>query len=104
VHFLARDRAMLHALRHDEHLAGRKRHCAIAQFDIEHTFEDQKEIIGVVVLVPDEFTLELRDHHVVAVVGRHGARREVVAEGCELFRKVDLGGHRGLRLRLVGLA
>ena len=42
--------------------------------------EDEKEIVGVVVLVPDERALELGDHDVVAVVFGDRARRKVIRE------------------------
>ncbi len=92
--FLARDRAMLDAVRHDEHLAGPERHGAVAQLDVERALQHEEEIVGVVVLVPDELALHLHDHHVVAVVGRHGARRPVFGEAAELLGEIDLVVHR----------
>src|SRR3954452_18032740 len=89
---------MLDAFRHDEHLAGAKRHGAVAQLDVEHALEHEEEIIGIVVLVPDEFALELRNHHVVAVVGGHCAWRENIREGGELLGEID-AVHWRLRLR-----
>jgi hypothetical protein len=105
VHFLACDRAMLDALRDDEQFAGAERHGAVAQLDVEHTFKHQEEIVGLVVLVPDELAFELRHHHVVTVVGRDRARREVIAERRELLGEID-PGHCGLlrSLRLRALA
>jgi hypothetical protein len=52
VHLAARDGAMLDALRHHEDFAGIERDGAIAQLDVERTLEHEKEIVGVVVLVP----------------------------------------------------
>ena len=89
---------MLDTSRHDEHLAGGKRHGAVAQLDIEDALKDEEEIVRIIVLVPDEFALELRNHDVVAVVGRHGARREVLGERAEFFGEIDLV-HWCLRLR-----
>ena len=87
MNFLARDRAMLDAFRHHEQFARPERHGAVAQLDVELALQHQEEIVGLVVLVPDELALHLHDHHVVVVELRDGARREVLGEGRELLRR-----------------
>ena len=85
---------MLDAFRHDEHLARAERHGAVAQLDVELAFEHQEEIVGLVVLVPDELALHLHDHDVVVVELRDRARRPVLREGRELVGEIDLLVHR----------
>ena len=46
---------MLDALGHDIHLPRPERDRSIAKLDIQLSLQDQKEIIGIVVLVPDKF-------------------------------------------------
>src|SRR3954452_16055383 len=56
MNFLARDRAMLNTFGHDIEFARTERHRAIPQFDVQAAFQDEKEIVGVVVLVPGELS------------------------------------------------
>jgi len=64
---------MLDAFRYDVHLARSKRYRSTSQLDIEHALEDEKEVIGVIVLVPDKFTLHFHDHDVAIVELGDGA-------------------------------
>ncbi len=54
-----RDRAVLNTARYDEQLAGTESHVAIAQLNAQLTGNDEEQLIGVVVGVPDELTLDL---------------------------------------------
>src|SRR3982751_30228 len=60
VRLLVGNGSMFDTFRDDEHLTRTERHIAIAQLDDEAAFEDEKEIVRVVVLVPNELTLDLR--------------------------------------------
>ena len=64
---LFRDRTMLDALWHDEHLSGTKVNIAIPQLDRKLALQDEEEIVRVVVLVPSERNLDLNDHEIVAI-------------------------------------
>lgn len=51
----------------DKQLAWTKRHVALAHSDGQPTLEHEKEVIGLVVCVPDELALNLDHHQVVSV-------------------------------------
>jgi hypothetical protein len=89
VHLVLRDGPVLDPLRNDEQVAGAQRDAAVAQLDRELTLQHEEEIVRVVVLVPDELALNLRDHDVVAVELGHGARLPVLGERGELLGEVD---------------
>ena len=69
-----RNGAMLDAPGHDVHLPRPERDRSIAKLDIQHAIQDQEEIIGIVGLVPDKFTLHFHAHNVAIVELRHRAR------------------------------
>ena len=48
-----------HAARDDEQLAGLEHDVAVAQLDRQPAREDQEEVVGLVVLVPDELARSL---------------------------------------------
>src|SRR5581483_3084120 len=54
VHFAPRHGAVLDALWHDKDFAGIERDGAVAQLDVELALQHEKEIVGVVMLVPVE--------------------------------------------------
>src|SRR5262249_12793080 len=58
---------VLNPLWNDEELPRRKSDLAIAELDHQATLEDEEQLVGVLMTVPDEFTLELRDLHVLTV-------------------------------------
>jgi hypothetical protein len=76
---------VLDALGHDVHLPRLQRYGAVAHLNVEHAFQHEEEVVGVVVLVPDELALHLHDHDVMRVELRDGARRPVVGEGGQLL-------------------
>ncbi len=59
--FPIRDRAVLDTPRHDEQLAGAEPHVAVAQLNGQLTSNDDEQLIGVVVGVPDELTTTFGD-------------------------------------------
>src|SRR5262245_29962506 len=62
MHFLLRDGSMLHPLGYNEYLTGAQGYGPLPQLDVKLAFENQEKIIGLIVLVPDEFALHF-DHH-----------------------------------------
>src|SRR5688572_24264879 len=87
MHFLLRHRPVLDTARDDEQLARTERHALVTQVDPEPPLEHQEEVVRLVVFVPDELTLQLHDHDVVAIVEGDGAwlielreRRQLVGE------------------------
>ena len=68
------DGTMLDASGNDVHLPGSECYGSISQFDIESALEDEKEVVRVIVLVPDEFALHLHDHDIAMVELGDGAR------------------------------
>jgi hypothetical protein len=49
------NRAMLDALGHHVHLPRAERDGAIAKLNVQHAFQHEKEIVRVIVLVPNKF-------------------------------------------------
>ena len=75
---------MLDAARHHKHLAGFQIDAAVAEFDGHFTVDDDEYFVGIVVLVPDEFALQLDQLELVFVHLRNYARRPVLAELAQL--------------------
>ena len=61
------DRSVLYALGHYKYFAWTESNSAVSQLNSDLSDENQKEVVGIVVLVPNEFALELDDHEVVTV-------------------------------------
>ena len=61
------DGAMLDTLWNDEHLARTEGDVAVAHADGDAALEHKEEVVGVVVSVPNELTLDLDDHEVVTI-------------------------------------
>ena len=68
------DRPVLNALGHDEYFAWTKPDNAVSQLNSHMPNENQKEVVGIVVLVPNKFALDLHDHEVVTVEASDDAR------------------------------
>src|SRR5579859_4235274 len=79
-----RARAMLDAARHHVQLALFELDVAVAKLDRQAALEHEKEVIGLVVLVPDELALHLHHDHLVVVQHRHDARHPVLVESGQL--------------------
>ena len=72
--FFAGDRAVLDILRNDEHFAGAEGNLAVPHLDVDFALQDEEEVVGIVVFVPDKLTQHFDDHHVMAVALGHGAQ------------------------------
>ena len=68
------DRSVLYALGHHKYFARTKPNSAVSQLNGDMPNENQKEVVGIVVLVPNEFTLDLHDHEVMPVEATDNAR------------------------------
>ena len=70
--FFVSDGAVFDAFGHDEHLAGVEGDGSVSELDVEAALEDEEEVVGVVVLVPDKFTFDFDDHDVGRIELGHG--------------------------------
>jgi hypothetical protein len=61
------DRPVLNALGHYKYFARTKPNSAVSQLNRDMPSENQEKIVRVVMLVPNEFALDLHDHEVVTV-------------------------------------
>ncbi len=89
MHFLVRRGPMLYTFGNDEQLAWSECYITVSHLNSEAALEDQKKIVGVVVLMPNELALYLYDHDVVAIKLRHGSRLPVVGEEGEFGGEID---------------
>src|SRR5215207_920505 len=90
---LVGQRAVLDAAGDDEEVALVKLDVAVAQVDRQGPVEHEEEIVGLVVLVPDEPPLDLDDLDVVVVQASDDLRTPGIDEGLELLGQVDLVLH-----------
>jgi hypothetical protein len=72
--------AMLDPLRHHEDLTRAKLNRPVSQLNGDVSSENQKEIVRVVMFVPNEFTFDLHHHEVVTVEATDNARLPVFRE------------------------
>ena len=68
------DRPVLNALGHYEYFARTKSNSAVSQLNRDMPNENQEEIVRIVMLVPNEFALDLHDHEVVTVEAADNSR------------------------------
>ena len=61
------DRSVLNALGHYKYFAWTKPNSAVSQLNGDMPNENQKEIVRIVMRVPNEFALDLHDHEVLTV-------------------------------------
>ena len=59
--------AMFDAAGNDEQLAGSQYDVAVAKLDGQLTVNDEEQLVGVIVTVPDEFALHLHDFDLVVI-------------------------------------
>jgi hypothetical protein len=90
VRLVIRPGAVLNAARHDVHVPLTQLDVAIAELDGQAPLEDEEELVGLVVLVPDELSLDLDDLDVVVVQLADDLGAPVLGEQRELLREVDL--------------
>jgi hypothetical protein len=83
---------MLHAARHDEHLARLQRDGAVAQLDAQPAAQDVEQLVLVRMAMPAEGALHLGDLHVVVVEGRDDPRRPELGQRFGDVDGADGGG------------
>ena len=93
---------MLHPGRHHVHLSRSQVDVTIAQFDAQLPFQHYEGLVGIRVVVPHEFPLQLRQFELVIVHFCYDPRRPVVVEKGQFFGKIDGFIHRGA-LRDAGI-
>ena len=84
-----RYRAVLDALWHDIELTRLQRNVTIFGFDCHASFQHQKEIIGIIMVVPNEFTLGFQNHDVIVIVAGYDFRAPLIFEAGQFFRQID---------------
>jgi len=90
VNFLLSYRAMFYAPGYDEQFARPEPDTAITHLNGQIAFEHKEEIVGVIVLVPNELTLRFDDHDVVSIELGDGSRLPVLGERRQLGFEIDL--------------
>jgi hypothetical protein len=93
MHFFSGTRAVLDAARDNEHFAGAEGDDAVGELNVQRALEDEEEVVGVVMLVPDELALNFHDHDVEVIQLRDRARRPVVGECRQLGGEIDFVVH-----------
>ena len=83
-------RAVLHPTRDHEQLAFGELDVAIAQVDRQPALDDEEEVVGLIVLVPDERPVDLDDLELQVVQVADDAGLIGSLEELELLRQVDL--------------
>src|SRR5262249_40012576 len=72
--------AVLDATRNDIQIAGPELDVAAAKLYRQPSVEDEKEVVGVRMGMPDELTPDLHEHHLVVIQGRDRARTKHFVE------------------------
>src|SRR5262245_24256471 len=75
--------------RHDEHVTRTQRDVPISEMDRHLAVQDDEDLIGLGMTVPDELALDLDELEVVVVHPGDDLRRPALAEARELFMHVD---------------
>jgi hypothetical protein len=90
---------MLYASRHDEELALPEGDGSVPKLERQLAVEHEKHLVLVLVVVPDELPLELRQLHVLSVELAHDARAPVLRDALQRGGQIDFL-HRALRFRV----
>jgi hypothetical protein len=88
-------RAVLDAAWDDEQLALLEHDVPVAQLDRQASLQDEEEVVGLVVLVPDELAEHLHDDQLVVVQVADDARAVRAVEKAQLLGQVHLVVHAG---------
>ena len=83
------DGSVFHAFGHHEYFAWPEPNGAVSQLNSDMPDENQKKIVGIVVLMPNEFALDLYDHEIVPVEAAYDARLPIIRKCREFIREVD---------------
>src|SRR5579862_1247247 len=85
---------MFDAAGHHEELSLVEFDVAVPQLEGQMAFEHEEEVVGLIVLMPDEFAFDFDQQNVVVVERRDDPWCPMVVEACELFDQVRFGFHR----------
>jgi hypothetical protein len=91
---------MLDAARDDQELSGLELDYAVAQFHAEPAFDHEEEFILALVLMPDEFAVQLGELHLAIIDVADDPRRPDIGELRQFVGRNNLGQHGGLHTTL----
>ena len=74
----------------------------VPQGDVEFSLQDEKELVGVDMAVPDKFALDLGDADVIVVDAGDDARTPLGIEGGQGMLEADGGCGHGCNSRPIG--
>src|SRR5215470_8691891 len=83
--FFISDRQMLDASRHDEEFTLAHKSVAVAKFHAEHAFYNEKELVFIVVMMPDEFAFKLGGFYIMIVQFADDFGTPILSEHGKLF-------------------
>jgi hypothetical protein len=89
VNFFVGDGAMFDAARDNDEFTFAHRGFAIAEFHAQSAFDDQKELVFVVVMMPDKLAFEFNGFDVAVVDFADDARIAIVGEKAEFILEID---------------
>src|SRR5689334_3923381 len=92
---------MLNAVRDDDELARLDHKVGISQLHPQPALHDQKQLILVLVMVPDELTFELRELHVSVIYFAHDLGTPLILKPAEHFGEIDFADAHDARSRMV---
>ena len=91
--FFMRYRAVPDALWHGIELTRLQRSVTIFGFDCNASFQHQKEIIGIIMVVLNEFTLGFHNHDVIVILAGYDFWAPLIFEEGQFFRQIDFFRH-----------
>jgi hypothetical protein len=89
VHFLVGYGAMLYAARDDYEFPFTHYGFVVAKLHAQSSFEDEKQLVLVFMMVPDEFAFELHGLDVAVIHLAEDARVAVIGEAAEFFFQIN---------------
>ena len=84
MYFLLCHRQVLHSTGNDDELTGADRKITIAQLDYQGSFDHQKKLILVLMLVPYEFTLHPGKLHMVVIELANDLRAPITPRSAQI--------------------
>jgi hypothetical protein len=88
VRFILGHWTMFNAFGNDEYFTRTQRDGSVAQLNIDASAQDKKEIVGLVVLVPNELALHFDHHEVMSVELADDARLPIIRKCRQLVGQV----------------
>jgi hypothetical protein len=89
VNFLVCDGAVFHAARDDDEFPFSHDGFVVAELHPQGSFDDEKQLILVFMMVPDEFALELHGFDVAVIHFAEDARVAVIGKAAEFFFQIN---------------